>query len=319
MDDIAGLEKFTIMPYKISHYVREEEGYLGRGASAALEAFGSSLARILDRFALMVVKPDTVVRRQVELCVSILQRNNFAPVAMVPVVLTDTAVRALYRFQFNAITEGGKALSDRVYTRDASLLPVLRYAGPLSGRSASRRLARLKGSEPDRPTPNSLRSAIGAISKVFDGVHCADESLDVLREMAVLFQGARLSELFAQLAEVANGGNAPDVRVAIEEVYALAPQYDLNLQRATTRLRTALDQAAQAPLTTEVARRLRAAIKRATAAGGGLDWFSFSADLQVIGIDPSGWDALLFASQYVEYEIPGATKLIGNFSEFDRG
>lgn len=312
------LGQYTIVPAKMDFYESEAERYLMRGFSTAAQAFGQSLENKLNRLAMLIVKPHTVARRQVELCIDVLGANDFKVVRAQPTSLTVRAVRSLYRFQFNAITEGGKALSEKAHTRSPSLLLILNHTAPLGGRSASRRLAALKGPEPDmHPSLGSLRGAIGAINKVFDGVHCADESLDILRELAVIFEGSALLDLYRKI-DLDRGAEDPGgLNTAIGEVYRDTPEHHFDLDDATSRVLQILRQASEAKQGAPVAQKLLAALEYAIETGSGLDWLSFAAGLAAIEVDPSDWDVLLVASKYVKYEIDGSSRLIGNFSSLN--
>lgn len=164
---------------------------------------GASAYELFRRLGILIIKPDTIVRRRAQTCLSMLERSHFDIDAAFPLTLTPEKVRALWRFQFNAITDGGQALREHFYAKAESLLVVAQSSGLDRSRSASSRLALLKGAEPCRYDPGSIRAAVGAINKVFDGLHCADEPIDVLREMGVIFGERQLQDAYRQVARSA--------------------------------------------------------------------------------------------------------------------
>jgi len=304
------LRPLTTMPVKLEMYPTEEGGYLGSGLAAGYQVFGPALPDVLSEVAVLVVQPDAIARRQVGCCVSFLRPHGLVPVTAVPFVLELPMARALWRFQFNAVTADSLAIGEGVYCHGPSLMLLLRDVDPVPGRPACVRLAGLKGSsDPARRGPQHLRTALTSINRVFGAVHCPDEPLDILREVGVMFTGPALVEVFETLRSALDTGSPYDVDSAAESVYASAPAHDLDVARATERLLAVLDADGSRP-----ARRLAQRLDAARRQGTPLDWLAFADGLTMLGVDPRGWDPLLAGSAHVRYELPDTPKLIPSFS-----
>ncbi|MBB5802944.1 hypothetical protein F4560_002712 [Saccharothrix ecbatanensis] len=307
----AGL---TVVPGKLAYYQEEEGDYLATGLAAATRAHGAAMPEVLAQVAVMVVQPDGIARRQVDEILSFLDSHDFEPLFAVPFQLTVPMSRVLWRFQFTAIGPDSKAIGEGVYCHGQSLMLVLKDRRASTTRPGSSRLAGIKGSsDPAKRGPESLRSRLGALNRIFGCVHCADEPLDILRELAILFTEPVLSELHERLARTVRDG-ADDCRPEIDNVYAACGGHDLNSERALNRLLSDIEAAGAARDAVEHARQLVDMVVTATKPGATLDWFAFVDGLTALGIDPAGWDPLLVAADNIEYELPGAVKLIGSFS-----
>lgn len=312
VSDETGL---TVVPGKLAYYREEDGGYLATGLAAAERAHGAAMPDALDRIAVMVVQPDGIARRQVGTILEYLDSHGFEPLFAVPFELTVWMSRVLWRFQFTAIGEDSKAIGEGVYCHGQSLMLVLRDTRATAGRPGSSRLAGIKGSsDPTKRAPESLRSELGALNRIFGCVHCPDEPLDILRELAILFPEQVMSDLHDRLARALGEDGPHDLRAEIDSVYAAGAEHDLNSDRALHRLLNDVEAAGAARGADERARKLVDLVVAATKPGATLDWFTFADELTALGIDPLGWDPLLVAADNIEYEIPGAVKLIGSFS-----
>jgi nucleoside diphosphate kinase len=303
----------TAVPSKVALYSAEPEQYLLRGLTAASESLGPSLLETLEGAAMLVVKPDLIATRQVMRCISLIKEEGFAVIRFIPFTLRVDMAHALWRFQFNALTESSKDLMCKIYCRTPSLLMLLRDRWQGEEALGCTRLALLKGScDPNRRDPASLRSRLNAPNKVLDAVHCPDESIDLIRELTIFFSDAQLGDLYYDLRS-----QSQDVafsRRELEELYKATPTHDLSVSNASMRLRRMI---ALAPHYEDayLKKLLIDMIEHAMSYGTTLDWSSFSASLQSLEIDPYGWDAMVVASQYIDYDQPGSTKLVTNFSD----
>lgn len=305
------LRRLTIMSMKPEMYADEEGNHLRSGLTAAHDVFGPALTGVLDGLAVLVIQPDAIAQRQVELCVSFLGEHGFAPMVAVPFTLRPPGARALWRFQFNAITSGSKAIGEGVYCGRPSLMLLLTDMRPVGGKPASVRLAGLKGSsDPARRVAGQLRTRLGSINRVFGSIHCPDEPIDVLREIAVMFAEPELSRIYRDLRDALSAGMPLDVAGATETVYAAIPEHDFHVERATRRLLAVLDGHGG----NGVSRRLVEIVHTVCRHESKLDWHAFALGLGELEIDPYDWDPLLVGSQYVQYELPGTPKLIPSFS-----
>lgn len=310
---LRGSLDLTAMPTKLDHFRRERGKYLATSLAAAEHAFGAALDRRLSELAVIVVQPDALAQRLVARCLEYLAGRDFVPVLAVPVTLTPAMARTLWRYQFNAKTEGSRAIGEAVYCRGPSLLLMLRDTTASTVLPASQRLTMIKGSSsPARRGPQDLRSVLGAVNRIFRCVHSPDEPADVLREMAVLLEG-QLCHVYDRVAEGFANGSQYDCRREVEQLYSLTPPHDIHVGRAATRLRHEVRYALGGGRNAAVA-RIDQVIDRLERGEPDLDWYQFAQDLSAVHVNPTGWDALLVASSLVPYEVPGQSKIIGSLS-----
>lgn len=305
----------TTVPSKLTYFRNEEGGYLAQGLTAAAGAFGADFHDEMTDLTFLLVQPDAIARRLVGRCLDFLAGHGFVPVLAVPVTLTVPMARLLWRFQFNAKTDGSRALGELVYCRGPSLLLALRDLETHANLSASTRLTELKGySDPRKRQGGDLRSALGTPNRILRCVHSPDETLDVLRESAILVGKPSLRQYYDRLAAGCRYRAPYDCGQAVEEVYSVTPAHDVEEEGACRRLLGRLDRIGGDPERADVVARLAAAVRRVGDGPTGLDWAQYSRDLDTLGIAPDDWDALLVASSLVAYQKPGATKLIASLS-----
>ena len=303
----------TVISGKLEQYRNEDGDFLAIGTAAAERAYGANLPEVLPRLAMFVIHAETIAARKAETVLSFLRRQGFALLLARPFEISMPMCETVWRFQANVQTPDSMAIRDAIYTHGTSIMLLLRDTRPYAGRPASSRLTLLKGSpDPRNRDGDSLRSELGAINNIFGFVHCADEPLDVLRELAIMMPEPALSDLHSHLARTFADDTEYDCRSVVESVYAESPEHDIDSARALRRLLAAV---AEVDGGGARAQTLRASLVERDQ---NLDWFVFSKELRELGIDPLGWDPLIVAGDRVPYDVPGRVKLIPSFTELVR-
>ncbi|MEU6718629.1 nucleoside-diphosphate kinase [Nonomuraea sp. NPDC046802] len=313
-DFLPSCSPLTTVPEKIAFFRQETDGYLRKGLSAAAMAFGPEFSGAMSALTVLLIQPDAIARRQVEQCISYVHEHGFTPILAEPLTLTVDMARQLWRFQFNAKTDGSRVIGESVYCRSPSLMLALKDTRPTGTLPASRRMTMLKGSStPHKRKGDNLRSALGAANRIFRCVHSPDEPLDVLRETAILFDEPRLRRFYRQIAAKLRDGTPHDCQPGIGVVYEATAPHDINVDRAGQRLLAKIRRVTEGGKT-DAAARLMHVIERVGQSSPELDWSEFCRDLDALAIDRYDWDSLLVASSVVEYEIPGTPKLVPSLS-----
>jgi hypothetical protein len=109
---------------------------------------------------------------------------------------------------------------------------------------------------------------------------------------------------------VVDRGVHPDIDEQIAAVYRRTPRHDIDVDRAVERLLSRLPRHAADPREDGAAGRLRKDLPAWQRRERLLSWPQFSQDLRSVGIDPHGWDALLVASEYVQYDRVGVDRTL---------
>jgi nucleoside diphosphate kinase len=197
----------------------------------------ADLAGFAGEHALLLLKPDAVVTRQLLPAIDWLNDNGFRIVAAGRCRLTRTVIRALWHYQWNLSTVYRRRLADAFAGSTDSLVLVVR---PQTKHEvpASVLLTELKGpTNPDEREPGQLRFLLGRYCYLLNLVHTADEPADVLRELAVYFG---TDDRAAVYADALTGLDRQDqARALARELYAQAPARDLDFGPAAERLAAA--------------------------------------------------------------------------------
>lgn len=307
------LERLTVIPGKLQKYWDEPGDFLATGIDVAERVHGGQLPKILSRLAVLVLQPEAIAGRKVETCLSFLREHGYRVLLALPFRLTVPASMVVWQFQSNVFTADSKAIRQAIYTRGTSLMLVLEDTLPFGEHPASSRLALLKGSpDPTERSRGNLRTRLGAMNKLFGLVHCPDEPLDILRELAIMLAEPELSEVHTQLADVLTRGVDHDCEPEIDSLYRETPEHDFDPGRALHRLLTGI---AESDPGGPRGCLLSAFIAEASLPDHALDWFMYVKWLRELGIDPHDWDPLIVASGLIENTLPGLTKLIPSFTE----
>jgi hypothetical protein len=292
----------TADPLKFDLFQKEE--HLALGVAAAERALGPDFAGRMQRLALLVVQPDAIAERKVELCLRFLHVHAFEPVVAVPFVLEAEMTAEVWRYQVNTATQDSRDVCDLFCAKTESLLLILADQTSRPSIPASLRMTELKGaSAPGLRTSSHLRTVLGGTNRIVSAAHCSDEPIDMLREPAILFPTG-VDAFFGRIADVLDGRREPRVEEEIKALYARTPRHDIDVGRAVERIIAQLPASALAP--GGLPEKLRAWQRRERF----LDWQEFSADLRDAGLDPHGWDALLVASEYLNYDRVGVSRIL---------
>ncbi|HET8658141.1 MAG TPA: hypothetical protein VFM55_03985 [Micromonosporaceae bacterium] len=189
-----------------------------RGYQAVDAAAGAAGPALAQRTGLVIFTPGCLVAGQLDRGVELLTGAGFEVVLGQLLRFTPETVRRMWRYQLATFRPDRWQLildlllvgpSLLVVVRDrsggpAAVPPCAALGGPavrpLPARvpdSAADRLTGLKGkSDPRLGRPGELRTELGAMNKIINLVHSAEETADVVRECAILLDQATLSRVW---------------------------------------------------------------------------------------------------------------------------
>lgn len=229
----------TTVPDKLREYEREcrfREAY-----ADAEDVLGDALAAVLQRTLALSFKPEAIVGRKVAPALAFLERNGFVPLVVREHVFAGDNLREIWRYQWNVATLDRLAIMDAMNAAAPSMwLCLLDTSAPLTI-PATVRFRCLKGSAlPTERQPGTLRDELGdAEDRMITYVHGADEPIDVLRELGILFSSPIRREILAAIlrADRARGTAAAErVRSKVE---AATAQVQFDFEAALLRLQAA--------------------------------------------------------------------------------
>jgi hypothetical protein len=298
----------TAVPDKMALFAAES--YLRESWAVAVDVLGRDTLELLQRVAVLTLKPDAVIGRKGPACLAYLRRNGFRPLLARRFRYDHATLREIWRYQWNIATLDRLAVGDALYMSSESLAVVLvdERPGPMP---ASVRLTGLKGSSlPGDRNPDELRSVLGGLNRMVVLVHCSDEPIDILRELGILFTGPELRRLLGDLRATVDGSDRGAVTTELAEVHRGTPEFAVSLPSALAEVEQALTAAAgRGAAAAAPARRALAALRRART-GTPLSWPRWRADLDGAGVPASSWPVLLVASHYIQHDLPGVRCVI---------
>lgn len=163
--------------------------------------FGDRFEHVLQQVALLTVKPDGLAGGRAAAIVDFLLDNDFSIVHTAPVGYTPLRSRDLWRYQWNVATLDRLRLWDLLCAQGPALMLVVRDEAANPEVPAAVRLRGLKGPAiPEIRRPDTLRSAAASPNRILSMIHAADEPVDIIREIGIVFD---LADRRAWLAAVA--------------------------------------------------------------------------------------------------------------------
>ncbi|WP_431973605.1 nucleoside-diphosphate kinase [Micromonospora haikouensis] len=279
--------------YRDEVYVREAWADLS-------EVAGEARQEVLFGSALLVVRPEGVRSGKLAPTVDFLSQRGFRIVATEPLRFDRMLARELWRYQHTLASLDRLAVVDQMLAVGPALLLLLR--GPDSGVPATTALSRMKGaSNPANRPPGTLRERLDQPNRLFALIHCADEPADLVRELGILVDSPTRRRLIRALV----GGELAAVDAARLAEFRNVPVAELDVRAAWKRV--SAEVAATGPAGREALRLLDGA-----ADGSPIPWRRFLDELARLGVGPSTWDLALVGSSSIEYDEPGAVKLLGS-------
>lgn len=276
----------TTMPHKAALY--DIEGYAPAVWSARLRHLpASALTDITTNWTMIVLRPELAALRRTEDCLRLLTEAGFTPVCAEAIDFGRTCER-MWRYQWNAATEGRIRIARILFAQHPCLLVVLRRPG--GGVPASVDLARLKGSSnPAQRGPRTLRTRLAAPNQVLGLVHTPDEPLDFLRELELLGATRRFLNRYTALS-------LRDTAANVEEVARVAYAWDadqkpreFDAQAELAALRKRCERTAPPELSARL---------DAMACGNQVDWMAFISLLLEVGIELEPWIEITLGAEF---------------------
>ncbi len=291
--------------YSIDTYFRE-------GWEDLVTVAGHAATALASRHSMMLLKPDAIVSRRLDVVLDWLPRHGFSVVACVPMAVRPDQARALWRYQWNCAPRIRKDAYMALFEASASILLVVRSTQEPHV-SAAKRLANLKGpADPALQGPDDLRAWLGNATHLLSFVHAADEPADLVRELAILLPAGQRTAIHARMR---GGLDVPDqeLRAMAARVCEGMPRHALGLPDAVARIEGLAR--TDAGMDTAEREAVAALCERAKR-GAAVDWRVLFGllDQREIRYDP--WDRITIAAHasdvsnpHLEALLPGAVPL----------
>lgn len=273
----------------------------------------------VDVFSLATVtlKAEVVSSRQVAAAISFLEANEFEVAAARIIRFDASNVHQLWMYHWNVATPDRRTLAQDLLSIGSALFLVLVDRSYPRLVPASVRISTLKGSAyPDRRKPDHLRSFLGAQGRMLTFVHTADEPIDVLREVGLLFNANQRRTLVRDAA--ARGPIDPD-RIArlIASLYDRHPERSMDPDIAYEALRSLLEFAADRPGTPESEAALTALqiLEIDQEQPGQLPWRRLRDHSLAAAPGMDLWNPILYATERVRHDQVGLEPVLRDGTE----
>ncbi len=217
-----------------------DDPYFWEGwASFARACGGQPSARAFERMTFLMIKPEAIAGRRIELILDFLASRGFLITGAWPVRMSRHAVRALWRYQINVVPVAHLRALELGVTSDELFVVGLIHLEPWDGAGSAAELLRLCKGSSSAPAGDSLRDVLGGQARMLSFVHAPDESADVIRELPILCEPGQLGQVLASLvpsAASAPGRSEAEARLAMTARYQQVPEHDLDVRATFQRM-----------------------------------------------------------------------------------
>ena len=282
--------------YSVDTYFRDSwedlSGVAGKGAVA-----------VASTHALLLLKPDAVVRRRLSAALDWLTTRGWRITHAQRFRVNRWAIRAFWQYQWNTATRDRREMADLYMSATDSLVLVLR--APDAGEWATAALTRVKGSsDPARCRPGQLRSVLGTLNQQLNLVHSADEPADLVREIGICCTPAERAVVYRAMAAGADAEVlARRLASTLEAEY---PPLDLTLSGTVSRLQGRLGGGNEH----DRLHRCLAAVRDGDETG----WRDVVGLAERAGVTLTRWDRVVLGTYLLDPTLPGVVPLVPDAS-----
>lgn len=289
----------TVVEDKALEFARETNF---REAAATLEAVGGLRAGpALQRLAAITFKPEAVVGRRIPTALDFMSRHGFRPIAFRRVRLHRYRARELWRFQWNVATLDRLAVADLLMSACDSLWVAFRDETAPLEIPGTVRFRSLKGpAYPSVRREGQLRYELGGTNRMMTFIHAADEPVDIVRELGVLFDPEERPALARELVAADDADVTEVLRKHLSALHDDVPGEELDIDAVVGRFDSVLaEHLSRSPSSGLSA--VRRAVDRARE-GATLDWAGLVRDLDKAEIRLPLWDRIQIGAQYIRHD-----------------
>lgn len=271
------------------------DSYFWEGWEDFESVAGAGACDLANDHTLILLKPDAVVARRLELVIDWLLESGFAIVAANLVTIDRHTIRLLWQYQWNIARRERKDACDLLLSSCPSLMLIARRPTG-SELPAATMFALLKGpADPALRAPSHLRYHLGRRSTLLNFVHSADEAADLVRELAICMPAAMRSTVLRQM-QAANDG-VHGARELVQQLYAQTPAHSLLLADSFAHVANALKES-RGVIRADKLRSLEAALE-GLRTGESPSWRRFFAAALDAAVAIPHWDQVTIASHLI--------------------
>lgn len=196
-------ERIIVDPMKREKYPEDPDFCFG--LEVVQSVAGSHHLELLEHTAMVILNAACLASGQLETALNFLKEHGFTPVYARLMLYTEETVRKVWFYQLHTFRPDRWQLILDLLLIGPSLLVLLQHKQPTAS-SAAAQMKALKGpSDPILGEPHQLRMRLGALNKIINLVHSAEEPGDVVREMAIFLRPPELKAAWKAASAALNG------------------------------------------------------------------------------------------------------------------
>lgn len=267
--------------------------------------YGNDGAAALQPVATLTFKPEAVVGRKIRPALEYMSDHGFRAVVARAVRFSRHMLREMWRYQWNVATLDRLAIMDAMHRCTPSLwVAFVDTERPLQIPGTVRFRA-LKGSSlPHLRDGDTLRSYLGeAEDRMITFLHGADEPIDIIRELGIMFDSQERARLLQTVAVgmSSNRHSSEQVGQEVQYVESGTTPIDINYKAAKARLLDSLNRVVRSA-SKDYALLIESL--RSTCEHAPLSWRLFAhLEATIPGVDP--WDVLQVAARLCPHDLEG--------------
>jgi hypothetical protein len=282
----------------------------------ANEVLHDDRSEVLERTALLLIKPDGLVSGRLGTIVDYVLTKGFQIAALEVVKLGRLQWREMWRYQMTMATLDRIAVNDLILQGDSLLLGL---RGTLNiSIPASVYLTSLKGvSDISKQKDDCLRRLLNQPNQMFSLFHVADEPADILRELTILLPPLKLQRFLRTLRRGNVLSSAKQLMLKNLIWHFSANPIDLGYLKPIAKIEAALIESSHHHRLPKPYREQVTFALNLMRRGRNVEWEIFVEALSKCGIRLEKWELASIGAEFVERDEPGRSRLIDSIAAED--
>lgn len=211
--------------------------YFRRSWMDCEKLFPNTDINILNNFCSILLKPEVFVTGKAEVVLDLLESSGFIPIYAQEITFSEFVQSELWRFQINAYPKERLEFIEWLASNGRAFYLILKDENIDTDtlNSACTRLTKLKGTTFDlgRNT-NTFRSKLNHEVSYINYIHTADDALELIRELGIVFNSNTRKIIFEKLPQRTIAYS--DIRSMVSEIQSETDCFDLSLNQIYKKL-----------------------------------------------------------------------------------
>ena len=219
----------NITNYRSKIYRFPQESYFQESWYSLCEYFSESKIQGLDNYTFILFKPDAALGRCIARTLGYMHELGFDPIFYKSLRLNRHSIRELWRYELNISSPERYPVIDRLLQHADSMF-VLFKQRTVADTSACVFVQNIKGSSLiKKRKSHHIRSVINAYDGTLNFIHTPDETIDLIRELGVLFDATERQKIIQCIIASKSISIDVDVKEIETLFYSEIPEADFDI------------------------------------------------------------------------------------------